>query len=136
EIGAKVLLTKEAPGQSVYAASFADWCKNEFGIKYDNDWLSDTYQEKVLAGFTQAQKATLNGSPENKVRRLKQILFRSFYNNLDLRARAEKINAFNPELTIIIHYNAGPGETCSSNYNMTFIPGSFLKNELSNKAAR
>jgi len=138
QIGANVLVTKEEPGQSVYNLSFTEWCKNEFGINCDSDWLSDANQEKILARFTQAQKNIISNAHENKILRLKQILFRGFYNNLDLKARAEKINAFNPDLTVIIHYNAhgGSNDIATANYNMTFIPGSFLKNELSNKVAR
>ena len=64
-------------------------------------------------------------------------LFTRYYNPLDLRARAEKINQFKPDLTIAIHYNAHPVEGGSSNnhttiknYNMVFIPGAFGRKEL------
>lgn len=71
-------------------------------------------------------------------------IFRSFYNPLDLQARAEKINRFNPDATIIIHYNAddtrdlitqktGPSK---ENYNMVFIPGAFSRNELAKQESR
>lgn len=65
------------------------------------------------------------------------------YNPLDLRARAEKINQFKPDLTIAIHYNAHPVEGGSSNfhttlknYNMVFIPGAFGSKELADQANR
>lgn len=64
-------------------------------------------------------------------------LFMRYYNPLDLRARAEKINQFKPDLTIAIHYNAHPVEGGSSNhhttvknYNMVFVPGAFGRKEL------
>ncbi|NGX37438.1 MAG: hypothetical protein K1000chlam2_00594 [Chlamydiae bacterium] len=65
-------------------------------------------------------------------------LFRRFYNPLDLRARAAKINAFEPDLSIVIHYNSHEVEeeyssnhcVASSNYNLVFIPGAFCRNEL------
>lgn len=71
-------------------------------------------------------------------------LFRKHYNVLDLRARAEKINGFGPDLSIIIHYNSHHvGESDSSNnavtpcnYNMVFIPGAFCRNELVLEEAR
>ncbi|QZA59103.1 N-acetylmuramoyl-L-alanine amidase family protein [Candidatus Rhabdochlamydia porcellionis] len=69
-------------------------------------------------------------------------LFRSIYNGVDLYARAEKINAFKPDLTVIIHYNAhdSKGEkhtsTTDKNFNMVFIPGSFGDGELKEKKAR
>jgi hypothetical protein len=33
-------------------------------------------------------------------------LFRRYYNPLDLKARAQKINAFSPDLTLVLHYNS------------------------------
>ncbi|PWU16319.1 MAG: hypothetical protein C5B45_00680 [Chlamydiae bacterium] len=69
-------------------------------------------------------------------------LFRSVYNGVDLYARAEKINTFKPDITVIIHYNAHNSEkekyTCTTdkNYNMVFIPGSFGDRELKEEKAR
>lgn len=62
-------------------------------------------------------------------------LFLKHYLLLDLRARADKINAFDPHLTLIIHYNAH-GSSSPANYNMAFVGGSFLKGELQEKEAR
>jgi hypothetical protein len=69
---------------------------------------------------------------------LQQTVFRLGYNTLDLQARAAKINAFNPHITLIIHFNAvGSGRvSTSANYNMTFVPGSFLVGELTSQRAR
>lgn len=71
-------------------------------------------------------------------------LFREKYNPLDLKARAEKINQFAPDITVIIHYNAHDSTDKSSpytkpteqNYNMTFLAGAFCKKELVEKEAR
>ncbi|MDQ5956771.1 MAG: hypothetical protein QG627_1056 [Chlamydiota bacterium] len=69
-------------------------------------------------------------------------LFRGIYNGVDLYARAEKINTFKPDVTVIIHYNAHDSEgekyTCTTdkNYNMVFIPGSFGNGELKEKKSR
>lgn len=76
-------------------------------------------------------------------------LFRGVYNSLDLHARADKINAFKPDVTVIIHYNAHDSEaekntsttekntsTTDKNFNMVFIPGSFGQGELRQKEAR
>jgi N-acetylmuramoyl-L-alanine amidase len=65
-------------------------------------------------------------------------LFRNEYNREDLKKRAEKINAFKPDITIIIHYNAHLSESekkarlffTQSNYNLAFVPGAFGKGEL------
>lgn len=67
-------------------------------------------------------------------------IFRGEYNILDLLARAEKINDFNPDLTIMIHFNdvdaSQPSDFSDKNYNMLFIPGSFSSNELKNQSNR
>lgn len=69
-------------------------------------------------------------------------LFRGVYNGVDLYARAEKINIFKPDVTVIIHYNAHDSgkekSTCitDKNYNMVFIPGSFGDGELKERKAR
>lgn len=68
-------------------------------------------------------------------------LFREGYNVLDLRARASKINAFRPDLTLILHYNAHEPEEKSSsltqkNFNLVFVPGAFCKGELNEEEAR
>ncbi|MDN3505743.1 MAG: N-acetylmuramoyl-L-alanine amidase [Simkaniaceae bacterium] len=65
-------------------------------------------------------------------------LFRKYFNPLDLRARADKINAFAPDLSIMIHYNSHHADDesssnhtpCSGNFNMAFIPGAFCRGEL------
>lgn len=65
-------------------------------------------------------------------------IFLRYYNRLDLRARAELINAFNPDLTLFIHYNALDSELPNStqtkrtdrNFNLVFIPGAFCSGEL------
>ncbi len=72
-----------------------------------------------------------------------KVLFKK-YNLLDLRARAEKINIFAPDLTVVIHYNShSPGQDLDSNsnvtaynYNMVFVPGSFCRGELRDSSQR
>ncbi len=66
-----------------------------------------------------------------------QKLFKQ-YNQLDLYARCAKINAFCPDLTIVIHFNAQPGRdglssnssVSPTNFNMVFVPGAFSASEL------
>ena len=71
-------------------------------------------------------------------------LFLLYYNREDLYLRAEKINAFNPDVTVVIHYNTHLTEeekTLKSlvtqlNYNLAFIPGAFGAGELDKAADR
>lgn len=65
-------------------------------------------------------------------------IFRKYYNQEDLIARARDINAFAPDITIIIHYNSHLTDLekkhkallTKSNFNLVFIPGAFCLNEL------
>ncbi|MBP9674684.1 MAG: N-acetylmuramoyl-L-alanine amidase [Bacteriovoracaceae bacterium] len=53
---------------------------------------------------------------------------------LDYAARAQKINEFEPDLSIVIHYDVSanrPEQTTTKNSLMFYIPGSFLAGELS-----
>lgn len=65
-------------------------------------------------------------------------VFRNYYNREDLIERAKKINAFSPDITMVIHYNAHLTDEeknqkavlTQSNYNLAFIPGAFGADEL------
>lgn len=64
-------------------------------------------------------------------------LFRTYYNREDLLERAKKINAFSPDIAIVIHYNSHVNQAqnlrdplTSLNYNLAFIPGAFCAGEL------
>jgi N-acetylmuramoyl-L-alanine amidase len=151
QAGAAVLMTRETPGQAVCPLSFDQWCKQNVGFINDN-WLDQKNQQLALhylmtspmpPVYTAELKTRLssinkNNSLEHKAQLIKQALFRLCYNQLDLNARAEKINAFEPHITIIIHYNANGGSSDISpfNYTLAFIPGSFLNKELSSQSAR
>jgi len=71
-------------------------------------------------------------------------IFLRHYNRLDLRARAEAINNFKPDLTLLIHYNAVDSDLPNStqtkatkrNFNLVFIPGAFCKGELATSEDR
>jgi hypothetical protein len=149
--GATVMLTKDKPGQSVYALSFDAWCRQTMGIESPAEWQTLAGQKKAIAymrerALVPSQHRELQdrllhierAAQPDKARLLRQTVFRLGYNMLDLQARASKINAFKPHITLIIHFNAvGNGRvTVSTNYNMTFVPGSFLLGELTSQRAR
>ncbi len=143
QAGAEVLLTRDEPGQPVCYQSFSEWCNKEFNITDAGDWLVPKNQQRILDYLASAK---VPGSSQQELKRridcikcasinkehlIKQALFRLCYNFYDLIARADKINAFAPHTTIIIHYNAREiADASSSNYNLTFIPGNFLKGQL------
>ena len=65
----------------------------------------------------------------------KKEIFRKLFTSLETKERARKINAFNPDFTIIIHYNVDEknldwAAPTKKNFDMTFVSGSFMKDEL------
>lgn len=120
EEGAHVLLTKENEGEAVFDQLFFEWLAIE-GYKYAPRPIKGLQIQPTLSQ-----------------------LFSHYYNRLDLQARAKKINAFHPHLTLIIHYNAHGGRDPitqenfpeNHNYNMVFIGGSFCKGELATQESR
>ncbi|MBM3893723.1 hypothetical protein FJ365_04985 [Candidatus Dependentiae bacterium] len=150
-LGAEVMLTKGKPGQAVYEVSFNDWCKQTFDIHTEADWATAATQQKLIS-FLQSDAIPnienraariaelVSLSSQAAATRLKQSLLRLCYNQLDLRARTAKINDWQPDLTLALHYNAhGPNsnyKTISANYNMTFIPGGIEGAALRNKTTR
>lgn len=71
-------------------------------------------------------------------------IFRTYYNREDMRERAKKINAFSPDLTVVIHYNSHSSQQeekdcailTNGNFNLAFVPGSFSAPELKNPEDR
>lgn len=68
-------------------------------------------------------------------------IFRVIFRDLELAKRVELINNFNPDYTVVIHYNVDEtnldwNKTTNKNYNMCFVGGAFMKNDLSNKEKR
>lgn len=126
EQGAVVMLTRNKMGESALGISFDDWYKFKF---------KSTLDSLVSAGKMSAQKrATLLKSSKKQV-------FTNFFSNIDLVERARKINAFNPDLTIIIHFNVneknnGWDKPTEKNFNMCFVPGMFRRSDLSTKEER
>ncbi len=121
EQGAEVMLTREKPNQTAFGITFKEWLEKCFKNAVDSSCKLNeiTEQEKTFL----LTKAT------------QREIFRTYFNNLDMRQRAKKINEFAPNLSIIIHYNVDEKNTgwkkpSDKNYNMIFTAGSFLKTEL------
>lgn len=129
-LGAIVLLTKTAPGETVIKKPFEIWLKEDFNWAVDQliaMQANPALQQKELLYWKN------EASPTD--------IFRATYNYLDLEERAEKINAFNPHLTLSCHYNLGgdydkngknPG--IDFDYTLFFVPGAFKKGTTKDEA--
>lgn len=83
-----------------------------------------------------------NSSLWNEKATLPQLF--KLYNSEDLKARVNQINAYQPDLTVMIHYNAsglkrrnnGTNPLTRLNYTLAFIPGAFSRSDLKEKENR
>ncbi|RMG71005.1 MAG: hypothetical protein D6722_07635 [Bacteroidetes bacterium] len=128
-LGAKVYLTRDAPGVGALGLTFATW-KTEGTL----DSLLDA---AIAAGDLRPAEAHIW-----RYQTADKDLMARWFLPQDLKERARRIAAFRPHLTFIIHYNIHspnwerrdgehilpPGD---ANYSMAFVPGSFLPGELS-----
>ncbi len=124
--GANVLLTRE------------NICGGADGISF-NTWLEKNMQ-KDLDSLYNSGEITLKEKNEILNKKNLRANFK-IYNHIDIRKRAEKINAYQPHITIIIHYNVDAdnipwNKPSNKNLNMVFIPGAFAKGELNKKEER
>jgi N-acetylmuramoyl-L-alanine amidase len=121
EQGAEVMLTRDKPNQTAFGITFKEWLEKDFKNAVDASFK--------LNEFTEQEKTFL------LTKATQRDIFRTYFNNLDMRQRAKKINEFAPDLSVIIHYNVDEKNTgwkkpSDKNYNMIFTAGSFLKTEL------
>ncbi|MEM6263151.1 MAG: N-acetylmuramoyl-L-alanine amidase [Bacteroidota bacterium] len=124
--GAEVFLSREQDGKGTLGLSFEEWQTHQM--------------EADLAAEMEAGRLTREETTFYR-RKANQKQLGRLFNNLDLRARAKKINAFRPHLTLVLHYNVdaanyknrdteGYFPSNGRNYAMTFIPGAFMTGEL------
>ncbi|HLC82661.1 MAG TPA: N-acetylmuramoyl-L-alanine amidase [Bacteroidia bacterium] len=128
----------EKEGATVFLTRTADKCA--FGKTYQQ-WKKEDLKKAVDSlykiGEIKAWQKDYFISSKAKDRDIFRVIFR----DLELAKRVELINNFNPDYTVVIHYNVDETnldwEKCSSkNYNMCFVGGSFMKNDLSTKEKR
>lgn len=121
EAGADVMITHPY-GKSAFDMDYQEWKESDYqaDIKYGykNDWYNREKFEYLMSG-----DAT------------DFVMFHDVFRNLDFVTRAEKINKYEPNITLVLHLNAAEGSRryddkylppTSENYSMVFIPGAFL----------
>lgn len=120
-----------------------------FTREYGKTVLGITYQQWKEKSYPRALDSLLNLYPNNlNLKMLKtragmddRLIFRSVFRDVELRKRADKINAFQPDLTVILHYNVDEQNdpwksTSTKNFNMAFVGGAFQIGELSDAEKR
>lgn len=128
----------EKEGATVFLTRRADKCA--FGKTYQQ-WKKDDLKKAVDSlykiGEIKAWQKDYFLSSKAKDRDIFRVIFR----DLELAKRVELINNFQPDYTIVIHYNVDEtnsdwNKTTTKNYNMCFVGGAFMKNDLSSKEKR
>lgn len=121
DAGAEVMLTRTQPNTS------------SFGLNYKK-WKDSLYAQSLDTALAQ-QLVSLNDYNFLKNKASDLEIFRQFFLAEDNRERARKINAYSPDLTLIIHYNVDEENTnwitpTTKDFNMVFTGGSFMQGEL------
>lgn len=122
ERGAEVWMTREEEGKGCFSEEYDTFLSNNYAYVLDT----------LVAYYPPSQQKAMRLFWQNKA--TPSEIFRLSYNFIDLEERARLINAYNPHLTVCIHYNLG-GEYdankkntgTSHNYSMVFVPGGFRK---------
>ncbi|MES2592949.1 MAG: N-acetylmuramoyl-L-alanine amidase [Bacteroidota bacterium] len=126
--GAEVFMTRTFNGSSAFGLTFDQWLKTSY---------AGTVDSLFKAGkISLSQKQFFMGSKASK-----RDKFRVIFKDVELSKRAKIINNYKPDLTIIIHFNVDETNTnwtkpADKNFNMTFVGGAFMKNDLSSPEKR
>ena len=120
EKGAEVMLTRNESNSTSFNCTYAQW------IKIRKKKVLDSLF--VLGDLSPAKHKALLKANE-------QVFFWDFFRDYELANRARKINAFQPVITVIIHYNVdeknAPWKKASDkNFTMAFIGGGFTASDL------
>lgn len=120
--GAEVFMTRSFNSSSAFGVTFDDWLKTNYVATVDSLFK--------VGKLSPAQKQFFLSSKPTK-----RDKFRVIFKDVELAKRSEIINNYNPDLTIIIHYNVDETNTgwvkpAANNFNMVFVGGAFMKNDL------
>lgn len=118
--GAKVFLTRTQSNFTSFNCTWTDWLKN-----HKRRHLDSLQKEKLIT--TERYRQLVKASDYK--------LFWDFFRDYDLANRARKINAFEPHLTAIIHFNVDETnnpwrKTTERNFTMAFIGGAVTHDNL------
>lgn len=128
----------EKEGATIFVTRAADKCA--FGKTFEQ-WKKDDLKNAVdslyrIGELKSSQKQYFLSSKAKD-----RDIFRVIFRDLELAKRIDLINNFAPDLTVVIHFNVDETnldwEKCTDkNFNMSFVAGAFMKNDLSNKEKR
>lgn len=124
--GAEVLLTRSQSNYTSFNCTWERWLK-----EHRRRHLDSLKQKQLISPERHKQ---LSKASDYK-------LFWDFFRDYDLANRARKVNAFNPHLTVIIHFNVDETndpwrKTTERNFTMAFIGGAVTRDHLQRSEGR
>lgn len=124
--GAEVFITRSQSNYTSFNCSWTDWLK-----LHKRRHLDSLYHKKAIS---QERYRQLLKAKDYK-------LFWDFFRDYDLANRARKINAFNPHITVVIHFNVDETnapwiKTTERNFTMAFIGGAVTRDHLDRNEGR
>lgn len=126
--GAEVMLTRTAYEYTAFSKTFERWKKDDYPRTLDSLLKIYPKDPNLLA--------LKNGKLKDN-----KSIYKFVFRDVELRKRSELINAFHPDLTIIIHLNVDEDnkdwkKPTDKNFCMTFVGGAFQAGELSDPERR
>ncbi len=144
QLGAEVLITRPSFGTSSLTWAFDQWLRDRVSVRVAFDRVSLEYSDvktsrDLAAELRALENALKKGGPLNLNNF--DLLFNQVYVRFDLIHRAEIMNAFNPDISFVIHFNSlgllnGRNEPVAENLNMAFVSGVITVGELSDPIRR
>lgn len=124
--GFDVMVTRQT-GETSFGMSYSKWYRTE---------RKKAFRADLLAGKIS------NETYEDLLRGDKKYIFEKYFKDADFINRGNKINAFQPDITLVIHYNASEFKNnpktftplVSNNYSVAFVPGAFTVQELAKES--
>jgi N-acetylmuramoyl-L-alanine amidase len=120
EAGADVFMIRDSIHTNTLGVDFEDWFSNDFSGHVAARQVTGEFTASDIKFWEKADKG---------------FVMRHYFASLERELRIEKINEYSPDATIVIHFNVDetnkPWQTATNkNFNMAFVPGSILSNEL------
>lgn len=125
--GAEIMLTRPN-GTSAFGKTYAQWKKEDLKKAVDSLYKIGELKAPQKNYFLSAKAQDRD-------------IFRVIFRDLELAKRAELINNYKPDITVIIHFNVDETNAewinpTKKDFNMTFVGGAFMKSDLSNPEKR
>ncbi len=136
KLGAIVLLTRDQVG-TVSSEKYPDFNVTPYLHSYFQNSLDD-WMAPYLEMPIEVLRNTIRNAPETQRAYSSSQKMKYFITGADLEARSQLMDSFNPDLSIVIHFDASKNDQLQSSVQSleAFIPGAFGKNETGGRKSK